>query len=135
MKGSSMWVIDLLFRAWQLHLSAGHSVYMSCPGGRWGPGTCVHNRCPPHPVLRTWVSGQPTASGTVRDDRGAACTLVRAWRPWWKGGSHSNSLAPPPPTTPQPAVPVLLMDSDASLILVSHLRPEKMPLSSPIGLA
>lgn len=85
-------------------------------------------------VLRTWVSGQPTASGTV-DDRGVAYTLVRAWRPWWKGGSHSNSLAPPPPTTPQPAVPVLLMDSDASLILVSHLWPEKMPLSSPIGLA
>lgn len=37
MKGSSMWVIDQLFRAWQLHLSAGHSVYMSCPGATLGP--------------------------------------------------------------------------------------------------
>ena len=32
----------------------------------------------PHLVLRTWLSGQPTASGMVRDDHGVACTLVRA---------------------------------------------------------
>ena len=39
------------------------------------------------------------------------------------------------PASPWPAAPDLLMDSDASLILVPHLRLEKTPLSFPIGLA
>lgn len=34
MKGSSMWVIGLLFRAWQLHLS---SCLFELPGGTLGP--------------------------------------------------------------------------------------------------
>lgn len=88
----------------------------------------------PHPVLRTWVSGQPTAWGMVTDDRSTACTLVRAWRPWWKGGGPWQFPGSTPPS-PWPAAPVLQMDSDASLILVPHLWLEKAPLSIPIGLA
>lgn len=63
--------------------------------GAQAPACTIDAR--PHPVLRTWVSGQPTASGTVTDDRSMTCTLVRVWRPWWKGGGPGNSLAPRPP--------------------------------------
>ena len=58
----------------------------------------------PHPVLRTWVSGQPTASGTVTDDRSMTCTLVRARRPWWKGGGpwQFPGSTPPHPRGLQP---------------------------------